>query len=152
LSPCPCGGVRIAPGKPCRACRRAQKSASYHKNSAAIRARRNATYRADPAPQMLFSARQRAKAAGVPCTITLADIRAAWPADGRCPALGIELAVTAGRSGGRDSSPSLDRIRPDLGYVPGNIAVVSQLANAIKTSATAPQILAVGRWLERVSA
>lgn len=42
----------------------------------------------------------------------------------------------AGKTGGGDHSPSLDRIRGDLGYVPGNIIVISNRANRIKSDAS----------------
>lgn len=47
----------------------------------------------------------------------------------RCPALGIPLATAGQRSA---TSPSLDRIEPNLGYVRGNVRVISDRANRIK--------------------
>lgn len=44
-------------------------------------------------------------------------------------------------------SPSLDRIVPSRGYVRGNVVVISQRANAIKSDATAEEIQAVADWL-----
>lgn len=49
-----------------------------------------------------------------------------------CPILGIKL----DRNSGRDSSPSLDRINPALGYVKGNIWVISNKANRLKSNLT----------------
>jgi hypothetical protein len=46
-----------------------------------------------------------------------------------CPILDIRLVIGEGRLPG---SPSLDRIRPTLGYVTGNCRVVSDHANRIK--------------------
>lgn len=88
---------------------------------------------------MLANARQRAAKAGVPFGITRADI----VIPSHCPVLGVELVRRIGRKGGCDSSPSLDRIIPDLGYVPGNIVVVSRRANRIKTDATVEELEAV---------
>lgn len=45
-------------------------------------------------------------------------------------------------------SPSLDRIRPELGYVRGNVVVISQRANAIKSDASAEEIAKVLEWLQ----
>jgi hypothetical protein len=67
----------------------------------------------------------------------------------RCPWLGVRL-----RRGGRrhDTSPALDRIVPEWGYVRGNIIVISDLANRIKNSATPEQLARVaGRAALRVS-
>lgn len=88
---------------------------------------------------MLGNARSRAKAAGVPCTITVEDI----VVPSHCPVLGIALARRLGRKGGCDQSPSLDRIVPELGYVPSNIVVVSRRANRIKNDATIEELEAV---------
>ena len=94
---------------------------------------------------MLKNARQRAQRAGVPFAITAEDI----VVPSHCPVLGVPLRRRLGRKGGGDYSPSLDRIKPELGYVPGNIVVVSRRANRIKTDATPEELEAVAdfyRW------
>lgn len=78
---------------------------------------------------MVREARRRAKDGGYLCTITEADI----VIPEFCPLLGIKMARGAA---GRASSPSLDKIRPRLGYVPGNVWVISHRANSIKSDAT----------------
>jgi hypothetical protein len=80
---------------------------------------------------MVRNARNRARKAGVPFNITKDDI----VIPSHCPVLGIPLFPRVGRGGG-DNSPSLDKIKPELGYVPGNIIVVSFKANRIKSDAT----------------
>ena len=42
-----------------------------------------------------------------------------------------------------DNSPTIDRIVPELGYVKGNVVVVSAKANRIKNDATITEILSV---------
>lgn len=101
---------------------------------------------ANPDRLLLYYARQRAKELGLACTITREDC--AVPT--HCPALGIELKVNSGGKGFKDESPSLDRIDPAKGYVPGNVVVISFRANRIKHNATAVEIKAVAEWLERV--
>lgn len=49
----------------------------------------------------------------------------------RCPVLGLPLRRHVGKGTRRDS-PTIDRRDPALGYVPGNVRVVSHLANDIK--------------------
>jgi hypothetical protein len=83
---------------------------------------------------MVYNARTRAKAAGVPFTITVDDIYI----PSHCPVLGIPL-VRNPKGGGPDS-PSLDRIDPEKGYVPGNIVVVSNKVNTIKSTATLEEL------------
>jgi hypothetical protein len=83
---------------------------------------------------MLANAKQRAKRAGIPFDLTLdmlviPDI---------CPVLGTRL-VTGHTSFDRNS-PSLDRIRPSLGYVAGNIQVMSNQANLMKRDATEAEL------------
>ena len=54
-----------------------------------------------------------------------------------CPALGIPIIVGGKRS---SNSPSLDRIIPAAGYVPGNIRVISDKANRLKGDQTLAQL------------
>ena len=85
---------------------------------------------------MIGNARRRARLAGVPFTITSADI----VIPSHCPILGIPLVRLLGKKGGSDNSPSLDRIIPEGGYVPGNIIVISRRANRIKSDATPEEL------------
>jgi hypothetical protein len=70
-------------------------------------------------------ARQRAKSGNLAFTIQKGTI--AVPRT--CPALGIALELRGLRAA---CSPSLDRIVPELGYVPGNVRVISDRANRLK--------------------
>lgn len=99
----------------------------------------------------LASARQRAKKRGVPFKINVEYLRAlVVPV---CPALGVELVYSATTGGGPiRHSASVDCIRPDLGYVPGNVMIVSHKANSIKSDATLQELRAVAAWVERVLA
>lgn len=46
----------------------------------------------------------------------------------------------------RDNSPTLDRIRNELGYVPGNVAVVSYRANRLKSDASLDELRAITKF------
>lgn len=94
---------------------------------------------------MVEAARHRAGLKGRPCTITPEHVRAVWPRDGRCPVLGMRL--RRGRGGPTGASPTLDRLDNRKGYVPGNIAVISKKANAVKGVATAQELEQVARWM-----
>jgi hypothetical protein len=48
-----------------------------------------------------------------------------------------------------DSSPSLDKINPNLGYVPGNCAIICNRANRIKNNGTALEHRQIAEWQER---
>ncbi len=67
-----------------------------------------------------------------------------------CPVLGIKLEKAYGRMA--DNSPSLDRVRPELGYVKGNVRVISQRANRLKCDATAAELKLVYEDLLRLEA
>ena len=100
-----------------------------------IKASRRA-YRSRNIVRMLFNeSRARAKVRGVEFTITLADIP---PMGTHCPLLGHPFGerVFGTRS---HNTPSIDRIDPTKGYVPGNIWVVGYRANLIKNSGTAEE-------------
>lgn len=96
-----------------------------------------------PRERMVMRARERADKEGLPFDLTAEDLE--MPT--HCPALGIPLVMGTGKPG--DGSPSLDRIVPELGYVKGNVRVISYRANTIKQDATPDEILAVARWAER---
>ena len=95
------------------------------------------------AVKMVRAAKARAAKAGVPFALTPDDITIPK----LCPVLRIALHV--GLTKASDNSPSLDRVLPALGYVPGNILVISNRANRIKNNATIPELRAVADFFER---
>ena len=103
-----------------------------------------------------------------PFILAVEDIEREIPPDRKCPALGIPLVIVGGmepvfrrtrpyptwswrlRRWGGDASPALDKFEPNKGYVPGNIAVISSLANRIKSNTTDPEVLRkIANWMER---
>lgn len=44
-------------------------------------------------------------------------------------------------------SATLDRLKPELGYVKGNVAVISMRANNIKSAYTAKEVAKVAQWM-----
>lgn len=54
-----------------------------------------------------------------------------------------------GHSGYFDDSPSIDRIIPELGYTKGNIRVISNRANLLKSNATIEELQKVINDLRR---
>ena len=89
---------------------------------------------------LLKRAKHRAKQGVVPFEIKLEHI----PIPEVCPALGIPIVIHSpmknGRCGPEPDSPSIDRIIPSLGYVPGNVKVISVRANKIKSDATIDEL------------
>ena len=137
----------------CRKCMHLKDISEAHKNRRKIwwaaNKKRIVRNRADhPAKYLWESAKRRALKRGIPFTITISDVELVIPKSGLCPILGIEIRVS--KSIATDNSMSLDRIRPELGYVPGNIAVMSNLANRIKTNQTDCAVFRkVADWLEK---
>lgn len=105
-------------------------------------ARRAANHVSDPRKVMLQAARSRARRLGLLCTITVDDI----VIPETCPILGIRLVVKTGDKGPAQSSPSLDRVIPELGYVPGNVIVISVRANAMKRDGSLQELMQLGDW------
>ena len=115
---------------------------STHFNRAVHRARTQISKAKHPEVQLLSGARIRARAKGLPFNITKRDI----VIPKFCPMLGIELKRGKGVACG--SSPTLDKIIPEKGYVRGNIWVISHRANMIKNNATSEEIIRVGVALQ----
>lgn len=87
-------------------------------------------YRADPWPPILRTARARAKEKGIEFTITRDDFLIPT----HCPYLGVILWEHDYE--GKViwlNQPSLDRIDPSKGYIPGNVQVISVRANRAKS-------------------
>ena len=61
-----------------------------------------------------------------------------------CPVLGIKL--DWGMNGCNNNSPSLDRIDSTKGYIPGNVMMMSQLANKMKSNSTPEQLNQFSRY------
>jgi hypothetical protein len=99
----------------------------------------------DIARSLLRNSRYRAKRDGIRHTLTLSDI--AVPT--HCPVLGLRLRVSKGRAS--PASPSLDRINPRRGYVPGNVIVVSWRANEIKKDALPDELDRVAAFYRQLS-
>lgn len=105
--------------------------------------------RADPkgmwAEENVIDKRRKCKKRGLPFALTKDYLLSIAPAT--CPVFGVPLTYGwVGKRGGEPHSPSVDRIVPELGYVPGNIIIVSHLANIVRHTATPAQITRVGEF------
>ena len=90
---------------------------------------------------LMSAARKRGKQFDVPCTIAEEDIHIPET----CPVLGIP--ITRGKGKWTNNSPSLDRLFPERGYIPENIAVISFRANALKKNGTAEEHRNISAWM-----
>ena len=98
-----------------------------------------ANYRIDPRPVLLRAAKTRARNAGLPFNITVDDIVIPTV----CPILGITLVVGARGN----TSPSIDKLVPALGYVKGNVNVISWKANRMKQDSSLEELEALCAWM-----
>ena len=89
----------------------------------------------------MCDAKKRAAKVGIPFNIKSSDL---FLPD-VCPVLGVRLEVA---SDDYRCRPSLDRLVPSLGYVKGNVRVISYRANTIKSDATIPELKAVIKYME----
>jgi hypothetical protein len=126
-----------------------EASRAYRRaNPTLVREKERNYYIENPEILLLKCAKQRARKDGLPFTITAEDIRQLMPVDGCCPITRVPFKRGIGKVG--PQSMTLDKIEPAKGYVPGNIAVISHLANTIKQNCTDPQIfLRLAAYLER---
>lgn len=118
---------------------RAAKAASAKRYRAA-----NPTTRELWARRVLNAIRHRAKKDGVAFDLEPSDIRI----PDVCPVFGTVFVFGRGRA--LPTSPSIDRVNPALGYVRGNVAVISKRANMLKGDATAGELRLLADWLAGV--
>lgn len=98
----------------------------------------------NPKQYILSRTRVRSKAEGIPCTITKDDFEI--PA--YCPIFPeLKLEFCCGRSKRPDNTPTIDRIIPELGYIPGNVAIISMRANRLKSDASAEELETIAKWI-----
>lgn len=96
--------------------------------------------------KMFQQAKSRAKEHGLEFNITLDDLMFE---DGQlCPILEIPMHFNSGAKHGLDDSPSLDRIDNNLGYIKGNIIIISNRANKIKRDSTLDELKKIVAFLE----
>jgi len=117
------------------ACEKVKRMKMCHELSKQRRYQRSVLYKREYRKKhwdraLLKTAKQRAKRYNLPIDITADDIIIPK----YCPVFGIELKQAENRM--NDSSPTLDRLNPKLGYVKGNICVMSNKANRLKSNGT----------------
>lgn len=87
---------------------------------------------------LLVAAKIRAKKKTLPFSICVEDF---LPLPTHCPVLGIKLNYAGQvKRGFVNDSPSLDRAIPSLGYISGNVKIISWRANRIKSDATLEEL------------
>lgn len=99
--------------------------------------------RTKPLERLVSSAKFRAKRDGIRFTIKASDV--VMPT--HCPIFGTKIETQAGSS--RMAAPSLDRLVPKLGYIPGNVSIISWRANTIKNDGSAEEHEAIAQYIRK---
>lgn len=108
-----------------------------------LKARANAGDMQAMAQYLMSSVSGRAKRTGIEFSLVPEDLHI--PPDLLCPVFGIRMQIATKQSN-NPHSPSVDRIDPSMGYVKGNVQVISMLANRMKNNATKDQLHAFAIW------
>lgn len=112
-----------------------EKIRQYREDNKEKRIQYSKDYREKYLERVLFqNAKKRANKKGIAFEITEQDI----VIPEYCPYLRCKIEKV---KGDRTLSPSLDRIVPSLGYVKGNIQVISDKANRMKNDATQDELV-----------
>lgn len=96
--------------------------------------------RAIPENFLFNKVKARAKQLNLPFNLDKSDI----VIPSHCPVLGIPLFIGEGKLG--HNSPTVDKLIPELGYVKGNIAIMSWRANCLKRDGKLEEFEALVNW------
>lgn len=97
----------------------------------------------EPRKSFLYRAKSRSNASGLDFNLELEDI----VIPELCPILKIPLEFNEGKV--NSNSPTLDRIINDKGYVKGNVAIISNRANRLKSNITIDQARNLVEYMEK---
>lgn len=109
-------------------------SRKWNKNNKEKRNNYYSSYYKEQTPEytLLKPARDRAHRENVPFSIKESDIKI----NKNCPICDV-IMFRSDIPGGTRYSPTMDKVIPELGYVPGNIAIICKLCNSTKGSGSA---------------
>ncbi|MCI0561463.1 MAG: hypothetical protein MN733_23495 [Nitrososphaera sp.] len=86
--------------------------------------------------------KQGARQQGIPFTLSFQDV--VWPT--HCPIFNVELDYFAPVV--CDVSPSFDRVDPNRGYEPGNVQIISNRANRMKSNSSIADVERLLEWMK----
>lgn len=93
--------------------------------------------------------KERSRKLNIPCDIDAEWLEQNMPT--HCPVLGIELLRRTSRGDNSPAAPTVDRLIPSVGYVRGNMHIISRRANNVKSDASAAEILRVAQWVQSLT-
>lgn len=113
------------------------------KNAIKIREKVLEWQKANPERFQYNQVKARAKAENIPFDIDFKDL--VWPTV--CPVLGTPV-FRSEKGLNRDNHPSVDKVIPELGYIKGNVCVISGKANRLKQESTIQDLEAVISYIK----
>jgi hypothetical protein len=122
----------------CKSCVKAYNIVHCATNAEYYKGVRKAKRRHNLAWYLFLECRTRARRAQLTFNLEPSDI----VIPELCPVFGFPLGT-----GSRDASASVDRKDCTLGYVKGNVRVISYLANRMKSNATDTQLMQFAAWI-----
>lgn len=124
------------------------KKARYYKNLEKSREngrKQSLKYRlANPKWTIISNIRCRARETNLEVSVTLDDIEIPE----YCPIFGVKLTKYGEENYERRYTPSVDRIDNSKGYIKGNIKIISERANRIKSDATIEELEAIIKYMK----
>lgn len=89
-------------------------------------------------PTNVIKCKNKSKKKNVDFNLTSNFLKKIFPKNNKCPVTGFDFQFGYKNFGKRnkDFAPSLDRIIPEKGYVEGNVIVICDIANRIKSDST----------------
>ena len=128
----------------CKDCRNKCAALYREANKERIKCRSKKLYDSySQVDHMFHAARNRANMQGIPFELTKEDIKIPL----LCPV--FKTTLVRGKGKPTENSPSLDKLIPTLGYVKGNVFVISQRANRIKNDSTLQELEALVEWVNK---
>jgi len=140
-------------GKPCK---RGHISERFVSNHTCVECSRGDHYQSDrdryramdnTMPHQFRQRKNQALKKGIPFTIELDEL----DQPEYCPILGIKLNYAWGGKNGKLRDPAkatVDKVIPELGYVPGNVYVISWRANKLKSDMTLDELEKIMNYIK----
>lgn len=120
-------------------CSEACRRKKHYYNNPELHKEKRLAANSDVPRRIISRIKCRAKAKGIPFNLDVSDIII----PDTCPVLGIPIYSVAGKGTNQHNSPSVDRIDPSKGYVKGNVRIISNRANLLKSNATVEELTLV---------
>jgi hypothetical protein len=121
------------------------KSVEKYKNNPTAEIERRTQYFIDnPEKYLLTTIKGRCKRDNIKFDLTESDFK---DLPTHCPVFNIPLERNLGKRKWSRYALSVDKIQPALGYVSGNIQILSRLANNMKSEATPEELLKFADWI-----